>query len=201
MDTLYVGTRKGLFILRDAEVARVSFLGAGVAAVLPRNGTVYAAVGHGHFGAKLHRSRDAGETWEEVAAPRWPEKPADLDDRSPTSGAPVPWSLDQIGVLEADPRAADALWCGTIPGGLFHSADGGNSWRLLRSLWDRPERRQWFGGGTIFPASIPSASTLAIPVDCWRVFPVAAHDRPRTGGIVVGRLARNDRRVHAARAG
>src|SRR5439155_9196586 len=101
--------------------------------------------------AKLHRSRDDGETWEEVAAPKWPEKPADADERSPTSGAPWPWSLDQIWVLEADPRGADALWCGTIPGGLFHSTDGGGSWRLVRSLWDRPERKQWFGGGYDFP--------------------------------------------------
>jgi len=27
-------------------------------------------VGHGHFGAKLHRSRNGGETWEEIAVIR-----------------------------------------------------------------------------------------------------------------------------------
>jgi len=151
VDTVLIGTRKGLFTLRGGEVARVSFLGAAVTAVLARDGVLYAAVGHGHFGAKLHRSRDRGETWEEVAAPKWPEKPAGVDDRSPMTGAAWPWSLDQIWTLEADPRAPDALWCGTIPGGLFHSADGGGSWRLLRSLWDLPERRQWFGGGYDFP--------------------------------------------------
>ena len=59
---------------------------------------------HGHFGAKLHRSRNGGETWEEIAAPRWPEKPADADDRNPMSGAPWPWSPDQIWILEPDPR-------------------------------------------------------------------------------------------------
>ena len=32
-----------------------------------RDGAIYAAVGHGHFGAKLHRSRDRGETWQETA--------------------------------------------------------------------------------------------------------------------------------------
>jgi len=67
------------------------------------------------------------------------------------SGAPWPWSLDQIWILEPDPRGPEALWCGTIPGGLFHSPDGGASWRLVRSLWDRPERKQWFGGGYDFP--------------------------------------------------
>ncbi|TMA89194.1 MAG: hypothetical protein E6J63_11830 [Deltaproteobacteria bacterium] len=108
-------------------------------------------MGHGHFGAKLHRSRNGGETWEEIAAPRWPEKPADADDRNPMSGAPWPWSPDQIWILEPDPRGLKALWCGTIPGGLFHSPDGGASWRLVRSLWDRPERKQWMGGGYDFP--------------------------------------------------
>jgi photosystem II stability/assembly factor-like uncharacterized protein len=151
MDTLHVGTRKGLFTLRGAAIARISFLGAPVTAVVPRDQMLYAAVGHGHFGAKLHRSRDGGETWEEIAAPRWPEKPADADDRNPITGAAWPWSLDQIWILEPDPRGPQALWCGTIPGGLFHSADGGASWRLVRSLWDRPERKQWFGGGYDFP--------------------------------------------------
>lgn len=151
MDTLYVGTRKGLFTLRDGEIARVSFLGTPVTAVLPRDGSLHAAVGHGHFGAKLHRSRNAGESWEELAAPKWPDKPADADDKSPMTGAPWPWSLDQIWILEADTRAADALWCGTIPGGLFHSPDGGASWRLVRPLWDKPERKQWFGGGYDLP--------------------------------------------------
>jgi photosystem II stability/assembly factor-like uncharacterized protein len=136
--------------VRAGEIARVSFLGAPVTAVLSRDGTLFAAVGHGHFGAKLHRSRDRGETWEEVSAPKWPPKPAEADDRNPFSGAPWPWSLDQIWILEADLRGQNALWCGTIPGGLFHSTDAGASWRLVTSLWDRPERRQWGGGGYDF---------------------------------------------------
>jgi len=43
------------------------------------------------------------------------------------------------------------LWCGTIPGGLFHSTDHGASWRLVESLWNRPERARWFGGGSDQP--------------------------------------------------
>jgi len=150
MDDILVGTRKGLFTVRGGEIARVSFLGAPVTAVLSRDGSLFAAVGHGHFGAKLHRSQDRGETWKEVASPQWPPKPADADDRNPFSGAAWPWTLDQIWTLEADSRGPDALWCGTIPGGLFHSTDAGASWRLVRSLWDRPERKQWGGGGYDF---------------------------------------------------
>jgi len=39
------------------------------------------------------------------------------------------------------------LWCGTMPGGLFRSADHGDSWEMIRSLWDHPKRKQWMGGG------------------------------------------------------
>ncbi len=39
------------------------------------------------------------------------------------------------------------LWAGTIPGGLFRSTDRGESWTLVESLWNVPERAQWFGGG------------------------------------------------------
>jgi photosystem II stability/assembly factor-like uncharacterized protein len=43
------------------------------------------------------------------------------------------------------------LWAGTLPGGLFRSDDRGASWRLVESLWMRPERKEWFGGGYDFP--------------------------------------------------
>ena len=43
------------------------------------------------------------------------------------------------------------LWCGTIPGGLFRSDDAGATWHLVRSLWNHPSRKQWFGGGAEFP--------------------------------------------------
>ena len=127
---IHVATRTGLFFFSDSGAPeRHAFLGDPVTMVLedPRDGAIYAAVGHGHFGAKLHRSRDGGETWSELPAPRFPEKPEGLDDRSPMSGKPVPWSVDLIWVLEADRRTPGGLWCGTIPGGLFHSTDWGDS--------------------------------------------------------------------------
>jgi hypothetical protein len=43
------------------------------------------------------------------------------------------------------------LWAGTIPGGLFRSADRGESWSLAASLWERPDRREWSGGGYDHP--------------------------------------------------
>jgi photosystem II stability/assembly factor-like uncharacterized protein len=58
------------------------------------------------------------------------------------------WKLVQIWSLETggadEPRT---LWAGTIPGGLFRSRDGGDSWELVSSLWHHPARAEWMGGG------------------------------------------------------
>jgi photosystem II stability/assembly factor-like uncharacterized protein len=58
-------------------------------------------------------------------------------------------------VWALEPGGADQpgrIWCGTAPGGMFRSDDHGESWELLRSLWDKPERIEWFGGGYEWPA-------------------------------------------------
>ena len=57
----------------------------------------------------------------------------------------TPWSLESIWAIE--PARNGVVWCGTIPGGLFKSEDGGDSWAMVRSLWDIEERKQWMGGG------------------------------------------------------
>lgn len=151
-DRLHVATRKGLFTLdRSAsgwQVTRTAFLGDPVSIVHDAgDGRMYAALGLGHFGVKLHRSADGGETWEECATPAYPPKPEGLDDRD-GNGKPVEWRLEMIWALaNAGPDQPDALWCGTLPGGLFRSEDGGSSWELNRPLWDQPDRHKWFGGG------------------------------------------------------
>ena len=139
---LYVATRKGLFELRRGqaawEVADTRFLGDPVSAVLPlSDGTVYAALDLGHFGAKLWRREAAGD-WQEVAVPAFPPKPETAGDD------PHPWTLGKIWVLEPG-GVAGRLWAGTMPGGLFRSDDGGDSWSLNEALWHMPERRQWAG--------------------------------------------------------
>jgi len=147
-----VGTRKGLFVLAgqsgNLQVQRTAFLGAPVSMVLsdPRDGSIYAAVKHGHFGAKIHRSRDGGATFEELPAPVYPPKPEGLSDICPVRKTERAWSLELIWSLETGAEPGE-LWCGTIPGGLFHSRDSGASWELVRSLWDHPSRAKWFGGG------------------------------------------------------
>lgn len=149
---LWVASRKGLIpFTREGgggwRSGSPSFLGEPVTMVLhdARNGMLYAALRLGHFGTKLHRSSDGGVSWEEVAAPAFPPKPE-------TSKDETPWSVDLIWSLVAGGASQPGrLWAGTIPGGLFRSDDRGSNWQLVESLWNRPERAQWFGGGYDHP--------------------------------------------------
>ncbi len=140
-DRLLIGTRKGLFDIQRSRgtwtIAKTHFLGDPISMHLadPRDGTCYAAQALGHFGVKLQRSRDNGETWQEIPAPAFPKE---------TDGP----SVSYIFCLETG--AADQpgwIWCGTIPGALFLSRDHGETWSLNQPLWDVPERKEWMGGG------------------------------------------------------
>ena len=147
----FLSTRKGLFELQRGaaqwEVGARHFLGEPVSVCLfdQRDGTLYAALNLGHFGVKLHR-RDAGaDSWTEIATPAYPPKPEGSAD-------PVEWKNKLIWSLEAGGNdEPGVLWAGTLPGGLFTSSDRGTSWQLVRSLWDVPERSNWFGGGYDVP--------------------------------------------------
>lgn len=175
-DQILVATRKGLFtVKRDGGqgtswgIAGTDFLGDNVSIAFadPRDGTRYAALDHGHFGVKLHRAKN-GRGWEECAAPAYPPKPEGEVDQDQW-GKEIPWNTVRIWALE--PGGADEpglIWCGTLPGGLFRSADGGTSWQLVRTLWDHPQRKEWFGGG----ADLPGIHSICIdPRDprCLRV--------------------------------
>src|SRR4051812_26915789 len=153
-DRIYVGTKKGLFTLgRKAggwAVDTIDFLGDSVTQSLhdPRDGTLYAVLTLGHFGAKLRRSGDDGKTWDECAVPVYPAGAT----FSAREGPPKPASLSEIWELvPGGPDEPGVLWAGTIPGGLFRSADRGATWQLVEGLWNREERKQWFGGGKDSP--------------------------------------------------
>lgn len=168
---LLVGTRKGMFrIVRDAggrwNIAETWFLGDPVSMLLAEPGTLrlHAALDLGHFGVKLKRSENGGESWSEAPVPVFPPKPEGVADKDPMRGLDIPWSTQLIWALETG--APNELWCGVVPGGLFHSLDGGESWALIRSLWDDPRRRKWMGGGYDF-AGIHSI--LVDPRDCAHV--------------------------------
>lgn len=138
-DQALISTRKGLFVFHrkngDWNVTANHFGGAAVTLTFrdPRDGAMYAALRHGHFGPKLHRSDDGGANWIEVAVPAFAEG---LD------GKPT---LKQIWALETGKDGV--LWAGGIPAGLFRSDDKGASWQLVDALWQVPTRSKWFGGG------------------------------------------------------
>ncbi|HJZ91563.1 MAG TPA: hypothetical protein VKE40_11875 [Gemmataceae bacterium] len=182
-DRLLVSTRKGLFAYeRDKSGWRngtTAFLGENVtlAQADARTGGWYAALNLGHFGTKLKYSPDAGKTWEDRAVPCYPEGATFV----PGDGKPpTPATLKLIWALEAGAaNQPGRLWAGTLPGGLFRSDDGGQSWELVRGLWDRPERAKWFGGGADLPGihSIcidpRDAKTIRVAISCGGVWKTA----------------------------
>ncbi|MBK8764669.1 MAG: exo-alpha-sialidase [Burkholderiaceae bacterium] len=146
----WVATRKGLFewARRDGRwsIEHLSFPGDPVSAVLAPDPQVagrpmIAALNLGHFGVKCHASDDQGRHWREVAAPAFARKPADSPD-------PTDWSVRQVWTLAG---FGDRIWAGTLPGALFESLDGGQSWTLNEALWTQPGRLEWFGGGYDVP--------------------------------------------------
>ncbi|MDX1562058.1 MAG: exo-alpha-sialidase [Gammaproteobacteria bacterium] len=190
---LYVGTRKGLFVIerkkKEWKLAGSALLGDPITMLLPEaDDTVTAAQSHGHFGVKIKRSTDGGETFEERPVPAFPEKPEGVEDVDPIRQTPIPWDLKTVWSLETGGRdRPNELWCGTIPGGLFHSADGGDSWQLVESLWNHEGRKQWMGGGADYPGihSIMvdprDSNTVRIGVSCGGIW--ATYDHGQTWNV------------------
>lgn len=148
MTALWVASRKGLFRFDRrngawTQAGPPAFLAQPVSAFFRdgRDGTLYAALQLGHFGCKLHRSSDHGTTWEELPAPAYP-----ASDAPDAPALVMIWSFAAGGADQPG-----LIWCGTLPGGLFLSRDRGASWTLVESLWNRPERAKWFGGGYDHP--------------------------------------------------
>jgi photosystem II stability/assembly factor-like uncharacterized protein len=146
MTTLLLGTRKGLIFLNRSgdsfEFVRDAHLGVPVVYAFrdSRTGTIWASLDHGHWGVKLSRSNDEGVTWEEVAAPTYPQGCIVSDG--------VPATNKYMWVMSAGgPDQPGRLYIGTEPGGLFVSDDGGDTWELNQALWSMEEREKWFGGG------------------------------------------------------
>jgi len=153
---ILVATRKGLFDVRRTasgwRIARTAFLGDILSQAMrdPRDGALYVAQSLGHFGVKLQRSSDDGKTWKEIAAPSFPKTDA-------KDGPSVEY-LFSIETGGAD--RPGTLWCGTVSGGLFRSADRGESWALNEPLWNEPSRKEWGGGG--FNVDKPGIDTILV---------------------------------------
>ncbi|MGG8407492.1 WD40/YVTN/BNR-like repeat-containing protein [Streptomyces sp. 12297] len=141
---LTVGTRKGLFLGRRSG-GRWEFDGphfnaqAVYAVAIDRRGPaprLLAAGDSTHWGPSVFHSDDMGATWTEPARPAV-KFPAD-------TGA----SLERVWQLHpAGPAAPGVVYAGTEPAALFRSEDGGESFELVRPLWEHPTRDRWMPGG------------------------------------------------------
>lgn len=143
--TLLLGTRKGLLFGRPNGAGyelRNAFPGIPISLTGydRRDGSLWACQQHGHWGSKLHKSIDGGETWTEVAVPKYPEGATKQEGGEAT----------MQGFWAFEPAGADKpkrIYAGTQPGGLFTSNDGGESWELCEPLWGVRNEHKWFGGG------------------------------------------------------
>ncbi|MFB6137858.1 MAG: hypothetical protein ABEJ42_05895 [Halobacteriaceae archaeon] len=86
----------------------------------------------GTFETGLHRTTDAGHTWERVGADAIdPGEDPDTRERRGVPGGGV--SAMSLAVNPADP---DEVWVGTEPSDLFHSTDGGDTWTRVDGFAD-----------------------------------------------------------------
>lgn len=150
-----VGTRKGSFAIEKIDGEwKPRLLGHGGQGVNflardPDSNTLWAALGHGHWGAKLSRSTDGGETWADAAQIAYPEgarhflPPPPSEDGSTGAVTLQDATLLKLWVIAFGPE--QRIYVGTIPGGLFVSSDGGESFELNRPLWSHESR-----GGDLF---------------------------------------------------
>lgn len=134
-----VGTRKGLFIARagrerrDWRLEGPHLAGYEIQAALldyRRPEVGYAAAHHPVWGIHVYHTADAGRSWQALHdVPHYGEDDA---------------SLRMIWHLAPGPRcAADTLYAGIEPAGLFVSTDAGASWRPLEGFNDHPDRARW----------------------------------------------------------
>jgi photosystem II stability/assembly factor-like uncharacterized protein len=141
---LLVGTTKGAFILKSNsersrwEMGGPYFHGHGVYALAydDRAGRhrIWAST-HSYWGTLLRSSDDFGKSWitPQEATVRFP----------PDAGVSLN-NIWQIALGRQD--EPDVLYCGVEPAALFESRDDGETWSLVRGLFDHPHRPRWMPG-------------------------------------------------------
>ncbi|KAF4409722.1 MULTISPECIES: exo-alpha-sialidase [Streptomyces] len=164
---LAVGTRKGLFLGRrraggDWEFDGPHFNAQAVYSIGidTRRSTPRLLVGgdSSHWGPSVFHSDDLGATWHE------PKQPAVKFPKDTGTSLERVWQLQPAG---AD--TPDVVYAGTEPAALFRSEDRGETFELVRPLWEHPTRDRWFPGGggeavhtVVTDPRTPDAVTVAV---------------------------------------
>jgi hypothetical protein len=158
-----VGTRKGGFIFTSDKdrkkwsASNIQFKGWNMMHMNmdPRDGRLHTSVSHFVYGPTTHYSDDLGQTWTQaevvpvLSRPSKSGRPAGTPEEA-FSGGPVPDTPEQVvKVWNITPGRANepgVLYAGIQPAALFKSADRGQTWSLIESLYDHPQRGQWNPG-------------------------------------------------------
>jgi serine/threonine protein kinase len=142
---LLVGTTKGAFLLRSRPdraswtVAGPYFHGQAIYSMAydGRNGRhrLWASTHSPVWGALLRSTDDFGRTW---------TNPLEANIKFPADAGLSVKNIWQICIgRESEPGK---LYCGVEPAALFESGDAGESWSLVRGLFDHPHRPRWAPG-------------------------------------------------------
>jgi serine/threonine protein kinase len=141
---LLVGTTKGAFILRSGtqrtrwEVGGPYFHGHSVYAMAydGRGGQhrIWAST-HTYWGTLLRSSDDFGKSW---------TNPQQAPLRFPADTGLSLQNVWQIAL--GRPEEPNVLYCGVEPAALFETRDAGETWSLVRGLFDHPHRPRWVAG-------------------------------------------------------
>ena len=141
---LLVGTIKGAFILRSNvqrrrwEVGGPYFHGHAVYALAydPRRDQhrIWASTSS-YWGTLLRSSDDFGKSW---------TNPQQAPIRFPNDTGVSLKNIWQI--TPGRPEEPNILYCGVEPAALFESRDAGETWSLVRGLFDHPHRPRWVPG-------------------------------------------------------
>ena len=141
---LLVGTTKGAFFLRSNarrtrwEVGGPYFHGHAVYAMAydGRAGQhrIWAST-QSYWGTLLRSSDDFGKSW---------TNPQESPIRFPADSGVCLKNIWQI--TPGPPDEPDVLYCGVEPAALFETRDAGETWSLVRGLFDHPHRPRWMPG-------------------------------------------------------
>jgi photosystem II stability/assembly factor-like uncharacterized protein len=156
---LLIGTNKGAFLMRSSrertkwDVAGPYFHGQGVYAMAydGRSGRhrLWVPANNVMWGTFLRSSDDFGRIW---------TNPAEASIRFPRETGASLKNVWQICLGRSE--EPEKLYCGVEPAALFESCDEGESWSLVRGLYDHPHRPLWVpgNGGLVLHSIVPDPS-------------------------------------------